>query len=163
MAQFIFNAQDVEPSDDFEILPVGDYKAVITESEFKETNSNPQNKYLSLTLQIIEGKQKNRLLFDNLNLIRAGNGEKDQTTIRIAQQRLSAICRAVGKMQLKDSSELHNKPILISVGIQAASGKYGESNTIKSYKAINGGNSLPAEEPAPQQTAEQGGAMPWEQ
>ena len=159
MSQFIFNAAEVEPSDDFEILPVGDYKAVITESVFKETKDNAQNKYLSLKLQIIEGKQKNRLLFDNLNLIRAGNGEKDQTTIRIAQQRLSAICRAVGKMQIKDSSELHNKPIMINVGIQAASGKYGESNTIKSYKAINGGNSLPEE---PKKPEEHGGAMPWE-
>lgn len=157
MAVFNFNANDVEPADDFSPVPVGDYKAAITESEFKETVNNPNNKYLSLKMQILEGEYKNRVLFDNLNLIRTGNSENDQKTVRIAQQRLSSICRAVGKMNVKDTSELHNKPMLISVGIRPATANYGESNTIKSYKAINGGNTLKQTEETPS-----GGKMAWE-
>ena len=163
MAQFIFNANDVEPADDFELIPVGDYKAMITESQFKDTTANPANKYLSIKLQIIDGKYKNRLLFDNLNLIRSGNSEKDQTTVRIAQQRLSSICRAVGKMNIKDSGELHNKPLCITVGIQAATGKYGESNTIKAYKSINGGNTLPQQQTAPAETENTDEPASWEE
>lgn len=166
MAILDFNAADVEPADnDFTPLPVGDYKMAVTNTEIKETKSNAQNKYLSVTLEVLEGNYKGRLVFENLNLWRAGTSEKDRITVKIAQQKLSGICRAVGNLKIKDTSELHNKPIIATLKIRPASGDYGERNEVAKYRSINGGNTLPTSTPA--QTEEKPPAMkppamPWD-
>ncbi len=49
-----FDANQVEPSSDFEPIPAGKYLAVITETEMKPTKSGAGS-YLQLTFQIIEG------------------------------------------------------------------------------------------------------------
>lgn len=160
MALLSFDASSVEPADnDFTPLPVGDYKVVISASEIKETNSNPGNKYLKFTFDVIDGKYKGRKIFENLNLWRANNTDKDKTTIRIANQKLSGLCRAVGNMKITDSAQLHNKPLLVTLKITPASGDYGEGNAITAYKSINGGNTLPSND-APAQN-ENTGDFPW--
>jgi hypothetical protein len=104
-----FNANQVEPTTDFEPLPAGKYMAVITESEMKPTKAGTGN-YLQLTFQVIEGEYKNRLLWSRLNL-----DNPNDTARKIAQGELSAICRAVGVMAPRDSVELHDLPLVISV------------------------------------------------
>ena len=104
-----FNANQVEPAADFEPIPAGKYVAVVTASEMKPTKSGNGN-FLELTFQVIEGEFKNRLLWARLNL-----DHPNPLTVKIARAELSAICRAVGVMQPKDSCELHNLPLVISV------------------------------------------------
>jgi hypothetical protein len=104
-----FNAHEVEPSADFEPLPAGKYVAVVTASEMKPTK-NGNGSYLELTFQVIEGPHKGRLVWERLNL-----DNPNPLTVKIARSELSAICRAVGVMQPKDSVELHNLPLVISV------------------------------------------------
>jgi hypothetical protein len=62
----------------------------------------------------------------------------DTTTVEIAQRTLSAICRCVGVLHPKDSAELHNKPLVISVGIRPASGEYEASNIVRSFSRVDG-------------------------
>lgn len=104
-----FNASTIEPSENFEPIPAGKYLAVITASETKSTKSGTGS-YLELTFQIIDGAYKSRLLWARLNL-----NNPNELTVKIARSELSAICRAVGVMEPKDSSELHNLPLLITV------------------------------------------------
>jgi len=165
MAILDFNADTVEPSSGFEVIPIGDYKAVVTASEMKDTKKG-NGKYLQLTYDILEGKYKGRKLFDRLNL-----KNSNQKTVEIAQRDLSALCRAVGVMHPHDSGELHNKPFIISVIIQDPTAAYpNPSNAIKNRKSINGGNTLkntPVPAPTPQQTEELANTtkeedMPWE-
>lgn len=131
-----FDANKYEPTGSFEPVPIGDYPVIISSSEMKETKPKPgkvPGQYLQLTYDVIEGDYKGRKFFDRLNLI-----NENQTAQEIAQRALSAICRAVGVMHPKDSSELHNKPLMVTVGIRAASGEYGASNEIRGYKTIDG-------------------------
>ncbi len=152
-----FDASSIEPTSDFEVLPIGDYKAQITKSEMKETNAG-DGEYLSLTHTIIDGEYKGRLVFCNLNL-----RNKNAKAVEISQRNLSAICRAVGVMQPKDSSELHNKPMLIKIKIRPANAQYGESNDIAGWTAINGGNTLKKIVPKPaESTGATPPAMPWD-
>ena len=58
--------------------------------------------------------------------------------MEIAQRQLSAICRCVGVLHPKDSKELHDKPLVISVGIRPAKDGYEESNTIKGFSREDG-------------------------
>lgn len=109
MADLHFNAHDVEPSAPFEPIPAGKYLACITNSQMKPTK-NGAGQYLELTLTILDGDYKGRKVWDRLCL-----EHTNQQTVNIARATLSAICRAVGVMQTKDSVQLHDLPMLISV------------------------------------------------
>ena len=83
-----FNANQVEPTTEFETIPAGRYQAMIVESEMKPTKSG-SGSYLQLTFQIVEGPYKGRFLWSRLNLNNA-NG----TAVQIARSELSEIGRA---------------------------------------------------------------------
>ena len=87
---------------------------------------NGMGKYLWLMLDILEGPQQGRKVFDQLNLVNA-----NPTTVEIAQRTLSAICHATGKLQVNDSEELHLIPMTIQVGVKPPKDGYGERNTIR--------------------------------
>lgn len=129
MANLQFNATNVAPSQAFTPLPAGDYQAIITESETKATKDG-QGQYLQLKLQIQGGEFAGRVLFDRLNL-----WNNNQQAQEIAQRALSAICHAVGILQVGDSQELHNRPLIATVKVKPASGNYEANNEIKGYKA----------------------------
>jgi len=122
-----FDANEVDPSMSFEPIPAGKYLAVITASEMKTTKAET-GEYLQLTFQIIEGEFKNRLLWARLNL-----NNPNATTVKIARAELSAICRAVGVMAPKDSVELHNLPLVITVGLKKRNDTGELANEIKGY------------------------------
>jgi len=122
-----FDANEVEPMDEFEPIPAGKYPAVITESEMKPTKSGTGS-YLELVFQIIEGEYKGRLLWSRLNL-----DNPNDLAVKIAQGELSAICRAVGVMQPKDSIELHNLPLIVSVKCKKREDTGEIVNEIKGY------------------------------
>ena len=107
-----FNANEVEPAEEFHAIPAGKYQAVITESEMRETK-NRDGEYLLLVFELIEGEYRGRKVFARLNL-----ANKNPDAVRIARQELSAICRAVGVMNPRDSVELHNLPLTITVRVR---------------------------------------------
>ena len=127
MARFdtAFDAAGIEPTTAYEILPAGKYRAQIVESEMRVTK-NGMGKYLWLMLDILEGPQQGRKVFDQLNLVNA-----NPTTVEIAQRTLSAICHATGKLQVNDSEELHLFPLTIQVGVKPPKDGYGKRNTIR--------------------------------
>ena len=112
MAHIAFDASTVQPTQTFNALPAGSYPVIITASQIKPTK-NVDGEYLELTLEVQGGEFQGRKLFDRLNL-----WNKNPTAVEIAQRQLSALCHAVGVLQLGDSEELHNKPVLAKVGIR---------------------------------------------
>lgn len=124
-----FDANQIEPTGDFEPIPAGTYLAVITDSEEKETKSG-NGVYLQLTFQIIEGEHEGRLLWDRLNL-----DNPNKQAVEIARRTLSAICRAVNVLTPKAKEELHDIPLAIKVK-QTTRKDTGEAkNEIAAYKA----------------------------
>jgi hypothetical protein len=122
-----FDARTVDPTTDFEPIPAGKYLAAITESEMKETK-NGSGRYLQLTFSILEGEHKNRVLWARLNL-----DNPNATAVKIARAELSAICHAVGVMAPKDSVELHNLPLVITVKLKKRQDTDELTNEIKGY------------------------------
>jgi len=123
-----FDANEVEPTTDFEPIPAGKYLAVITESAFKDTRSKT-GQYLQLTFQIIEGEYEGRFLWARLNL-----NNPNETAVKIARAELSAVCRAVGVMAPKDSTELHDLPLVISVKCKKRNDTEEIQNEIRGYE-----------------------------
>jgi len=142
MATLNFNANEVPPAEALEAVPAGKYIAVITESEVKPTKSG-NGHFLEMTFEIIEGELKGRKVWGRLNL-----ENPNAQAVQIARGELSAICHAVGVMQPKDSAELHNLPLEISVRCKKRDDSDELSNEIKGY-AKREASTNPAA-PAPQ-------------
>jgi len=142
-----FNANNVEPKTEFDAIPAGKYLAVITSSEMKPTKSG-NGAYLELTFDVIEGEFKGRKLWARLNL-----DNPNQVAVKIARSELSSICRAVNVLEPKDSCEIHNLPLVVTVKQKA--GDDGEvRNEIKGYAKKD------AAQPAKPQQA-QNSTPPW--
>jgi len=143
-----FDANKVEPSSNLDPIPAGKYIAVITASEMKPTKSG-NGSFLELSLDVVDGDFKGRKLWSRLNL-----ENPNATAVKIARSELSAICRAIGVLEPKDSCELHNIPLVVTV--KQKTGDDGEvRNEIKGY-AKKEALTQPAK---PQQA--QAGAAPW--
>ena len=134
-----FDASQVEPSKPFEPLPNGDYVCVISASEEKSTASG-NGHYLELNVEVIDGECKGRRVFERLNL-----DNPNATAVEIAKRTLSAICHAVGVIQPRDAMELHGKPFVASIKVEARNDKPGEfTNRIAGDAAASGASAKPA-------------------
>lgn len=135
-----FDATAVAPKTDFEIIPPGDYPVMIVNSEMKPTKDGT-GQYLWLELDVIDGEFAGRKLWDRLNLV-----NKNAKAAEIAERTLSAICHAVGVMNVSDSEQLHGKAMLAKVKVKPAEGNYQAANEISTYAAMPG--YAPAAKPA---------------
>lgn len=134
-----FNASEVEPNIGFHPVPAGKYIAVITDSEMKDTRSGT-GRYLQLEFEITEGEYRGRKLWSRLNL-----ENPNPEAVRMARGDLSAICRAVNVLTPKDSIELHN--LQLEITVRCKNNQDGEiTNEIKGY----GAQARPQAVPPPQ-------------
>jgi hypothetical protein len=145
-----FNAHDVEPNAGFDPIPAGKYLAVITATEMKPTK-NGKGEYLELELEVIEGPYKGRKVWDRLTL-----KHPNEQTVQIARGTLSAICHAIGVMKPKDSIELHNLPLVVSVALKNREDTGEPTNVIKGYAKRD-----VTAPPRPVATATNGSTPPW--
>lgn len=126
-----FNAEHIPSPIDFSALPSGHYLMAITDSEMKPTK-NGSGQYLQLVFTVLEAQAPeaiNRKVFIRLNLI-----NPNQTAVDIAQRELSAICHALGILQITDSQQLHDRPLCCKVQYIPAKGDFNESNKINAYQ-----------------------------
>ncbi len=135
-----FNANNVDPATDFEPIPAGKYVAIVTDSEMKPTKTG-RGQFLQLTFQIIDGSYKNRMLWSRLNL-----DNPNAQAVQIAQGELSALCRAVGVMQPRDSIELHNLPLLVTVKCKKRDDTGDVVNEIRGYAKKEAATGAPQQE-----------------
>jgi hypothetical protein len=156
-----FDASTVEPRTAFEVVPPGEYLAQIVKSDLQPTK-NGTGQRLSLELDILEGQYQGRKLFDGLNIVNQSAQAQE-----IGQRTLSAICHAVGKLQVRDSEELHFKPMRVKVKVVPPKDGYSEKNEITGYSAANGSKPAaftapkPATAAAPAAAKPPGNVPPW--
>lgn len=133
-----FNAANVAPTNSFEPIPKGKYPVIVTESEVKQTKLK-DGEYLQLTLEVIDGQYKGRKLWSRLNIRNKSKEAED-----IAHRTLSALCHATGVMNLEQSEQLHNIPVIADVKID----KSGEQNDVVTFAAMNVGSQAPKFSPS---------------
>lgn len=126
-----FNAHNVDPTQGTSGLPIGKHRVVIVESEIKATKANDGG-MLELILQIIEGDMQGTTGAYRLNLYNANPQASE-----IAQRQLSAICHVTGVYEVEDSSQLHNIPFMVEVGLQKGENPNGYTEVKKVFD-VNG-------------------------
>ncbi len=155
-----FNANDVDPSTPRAPIPADRYLAVITESERKPAKSGNGSELLMVVFTVQGGAHDKRTIKNHLNLWNV-NTEAS----RIAWGDMSAICRAVGIMQPNDTTDLHNIPLEIDVGVGAPNDRGQCFNEIKGYysrqpmAAVSEPECIPGEDSNQAPAADK---MPWE-
>lgn len=132
-----FDATGIEPTTDFEVLPAARYIAEVSASDMRP-NSKGTGEYLWLEFTILDGPFAGRKVWTQLNLI-----NPSQQAVEIAQRELSSLCRAVGKLRVQDSIELHGIPLEINLKIKNDQ-EYGQQNVIRGFKEIGGNGQGPA-------------------
>lgn len=143
MALLNFRADQVAPQENnFDPIPAGVYIAQVVESDIKRLASG-NGDALNLTLQVLDGPQRNRKVWARLN-IRHTNAQAQG----IAQAQLSSLCHAVGVINLTDSTQLHMKPLRIKVKVRPAEGQYSASNDVTAFEALPPGAAAGMPHPA---------------
>jgi hypothetical protein len=125
-----FDASTVAPAQVLNAIPAGEYPAMVIDSQMKITKDGT-GQYLELVLEIQEGLFKGRRLWDRLNL-----QNRSSQTVEIAQRQLSALCHAIGVMQVNDSEQLHHKPCVVKVSVRPPEANREPTNEVKGYKAL---------------------------
>lgn len=128
MASLNFDASGIDTTSQFDAIPAGDYEAMVTDSIMKATKDGT-GQYLELTLEIQSGQYQGRRMWDRLNL-----SNRNPKAVEIAQKQLAQLCHATGVLQVSDSQQLHNRPIVMKVAVKNDPER-GPSNEIKGYKA----------------------------
>ncbi len=132
-----FDANQVEPSTGKDPIPAGKYLAAITASEMKPTK-NGAGQYLECEYQILDGDHKGRKLWSRHTL-----NHPSAQTVQIARGELSAICRAVGIMTPKDSAELHNLPLTVTVKLKKREDNGELTNEVTAWARKDAAASVP--------------------
>ncbi len=129
----MFDANTIAPESGRGPIPTADYRLMIVDS--KETVSkNSGNKMIELTFEVIEGNFKGSKVWHYLNL-----WHPSQQTAQIAQAQLSSICHATGRLQVTDTQQLHNIPMVCRVEHEAADPAKNkrEGNKIASWRSAS--------------------------
>lgn len=127
-----FDANTVAPDQGAQdAIPAGWYNVVIDQSDVKPTKDGTGH-FLELRHKVMDGAFGGKYVYARLNLRNA-----NPTAQEIGYKQLSAVCHAVGVLQVQDSAQLHNIPLKIKVKLRPASGDYEASNEISSWKNIN--------------------------
>lgn len=142
MAMIQFDAATVEPAASYDVLPKGKYLCMAIASELKATK-NGTGEYLQITFEVIDGQFKGRKIFERLNIRNANKVAED-----IAQRALSALCHAVGVLNLQDSEQLHDIPVVLDIRVDEPKGDHEAQNRVKGYSSAGSAPSQPAARPA---------------
>ena len=129
MAQLNFNAAEIDTTSR-DAIPSGTYEAVVTDSEMKATK-NGLGMGINLTFEILsDGPAKGRKVFAWINY-----EHPKVEAQRIGREELASLCKAVGITDLDDTVQLHNLPLLVTIGLDKNDPT---RNVVKAYKPKTG-------------------------
>jgi hypothetical protein len=131
MAEVNFTADFEDTEQSFDVIPAGEYIAIIEESDYK-LNKKGSGMILNLKYSVIDGPMKGRKLFENLNL-----KHENAQAQHISQQAFNSVCKALGFTHVQDSSQLHDKPLKIEVGVSKNKETDELQNKIKKHVSLN--------------------------
>jgi hypothetical protein len=146
-----FDASQVDPNSQFDLIPPGEYVFIIRKTDIKPTKAQT-GAYLEYEAEAAQGDVAGRKVWGRMN-IQNPNPQAEQ----IGQRELSQLCHAVGVLQVQDTTQLHDKPFIGRVGVEKdKSGQYDDKSVIKQFKpmaaaapAVGVAAPIPAAQPQP--------------
>ena len=88
-----------EVKDSVDVIPPGDYICHVTRSELKD-NKKGTGKYLSFTINVIEGEHKGFTIFDIMNIVHDNKKAEE-----IGNRNLKQLVEACGLDEIEDEKD----------------------------------------------------------
>lgn len=126
-----FDPSSVGERQDFVPIPPGEYRMMITETEYKQ-NKKGTGTLIEYKAVVLDGPHAKRSMKGWINFTNS-----NPTSQKIGQEELGELCRALGLGTITNDVQLQNIPFLATVTVKAGEGERGPSNTIKKYKPLN--------------------------
>jgi hypothetical protein len=120
MTSFYFDTREYTPDSKYGAMPDGTYNAMVVKAE-ERVSKTTNTPYLSLELEILEGKYKGRKVFENLFI----NGS--ETAQNIAKNKLNGIANALGLVVINSEKDFTFKPMSVVLATKE------DKNEIKKY------------------------------
>jgi len=139
-------------ANEFELLPKGEYKAIIAASEIKTTNAGTGT-YVKAEWLIVSGEYEGRKIWEMYTIT-----NPNPKAVNIGKAQLKSIAMAQGMPAngtVKNHEDLQDKPVMIRVKTEPGQGEYGPKNRISGYMPI-------AKKPVGETTLEND-TLPWTQ
>lgn len=140
--------------DEYAIIPKGDYMAEVVHTEIKPfewKNSGAHGNLLALRFRIIDGEYAGRVLFADAHL----SNSEYESFVSQGRKLIAQIALATNVKQLNDSTQLHDKPLMISVAIEISKDeRYDDKNVIKKVSPLGDGVKNPKFTAKPQVPSE---------
>lgn len=110
----------------------GDHIAAVSQSEYKPTKNNPENKGILFTFSILDGPEKGKTKVGWINYVNANKQAQD-----IGRAELSTLMQAVGLPpgKLKETALLHNRPFMLRI-VADPTEKYPNGTKIDGYQSL---------------------------
>lgn len=153
---FTANVSDLPQGNngDFQPLPDGWYSATIAGAELKQTKAGTGS-YIAVRYDITGPTHQGRVVFGNLNI-----SNPNPKAEEIGRQQLGDLMRAIGLDSVQDTDQLIGGNCQIKLTTRKSE-EYGDSNDIKSWKAVEGSR-MPSPGASNTNTqANAGAAPPW--
>ncbi|MGI6354000.1 MAG: DUF669 domain-containing protein [Lentisphaeria bacterium] len=128
MATINFNVSEVAPAQEFKPLPEGMYEAVITDSDVKPTRAG-NGSYIQLEFEVVSGEHAGRRLWGRYNV-----ENTNREAVEIGRAQFAAVCQAVGVPNPRDTAELHDRTLVLSVRCKRRKDTDELENVISGYK-----------------------------
>ena len=125
--EFTFSTTDVDTSDNYGLLPKGDYIACAVAAEVKTTKSG-EGQFLEVRFQILEGSYKGRTIFDRY-IFKNPSAEAE----KIGKQQLARFLEAIGKQHIRDTQEVLDIPLVLSIGTTTRKDNGEDTNRVVKY------------------------------
>jgi len=132
MATISFNVSEVTPAQEYKPLPEGKYEVVIADSDVKATRTG-NGSYIQLEFEVVSGEYKGRKLWGRYNI-----ENSNREAVEIGRSQFAAVCQAVNIPSPRDTSELHNCTLILSVKCRRRKDSDELENTIGGYKPKTG-------------------------
>lgn len=160
MATISFNVSEVTPAQEYKPLPEGRYEAVIADSDVKPTRAG-NGSYIQLEFEVVSGEYKGRKLWGRYNI-----ENTNREAVEIGRSQFAAVCQAVNIPSPRDTSELHNLTLILSVKCRKRKESDELENSISGYKPKEAGvatqtATVAQQAVSPATTAPATAAAPW--
>ncbi len=140
----VFRPADVPPRErgDFDPLPAGWRRMMVTKTERKATKAN-DGEYLVIELTVPDGDEfGGRKVWDRLNLV-----NRNPEAVSIAKRAFADLVQAAGLVQINHPDQLIGKLIEVKLKLKPASGEWEASNECRGYRSPDG--AVPAQASTP--------------
>lgn len=103
---------DAEVDGQNEVRPAGKYLSVLCKSEMVR-NKKDTGDLLKMQFKIIDGPEKDNIIFDQLNWT-----NPNAMAVKLSKQKFAELTKACGKTIIRDTSQLHDIPVIVVTKIE---------------------------------------------